>query len=271
MDYTGGEPFLREDLPELVSISSGLGLRTTVNTNGGIKKTGLAEEDYFKQLAQRGLFGVHLSYDGIYPKNDPRVIGLARYCLTTLHIYAGVRTVVTKDNLAVVENIGELCMANSVFFQAVPAVAKDGVSSASSDNFHPLDADGWREYVAINRRLSKVRGPFAKFLRMSEEYLKKVASALNPETAWHCKNLSAHQISVDNRGDARVCNDVSLPKVYSLKGEENPLLDKEFHKDVERASRECPGCAWYCHWFANRKRIAQISEWRLLATVASLT
>lgn len=272
VDLTGGEPTLRQDLPQIITHSSELGLWTTLNTNGGIEKSEEEEQDGWRRLAQIGLRGVHFSYDGMPPKNDPRVIGLAHYLLETLHIYGGVRTVVTRDNLDIVYNIGELCMSNSIFFQAVPAVALGGESSASPHDFHLLDAAGWKEFVNINRKLAKIRGPFARFLRMSNDYLKKLADSSNPNTAWHCKKPSSHWISVDAQGNARVCNDIALPRVYSLTGEENPLLTKEFHKVVTEASEKCGGCSWLCHWEGNRRQSARIKDdWRYFVTTASLT
>lgn len=272
VDFTGGEPTLRKDLVQIIAYASKLGLRPTLNTNGGIERGEKKEHDYWKRLALAGLQGVHFSYDGMPPKNDPRVIARAHYLLETLHIYGGVRTVVTQDNLNKIYNIGELCLLNSIFFQPVPAVALDGESSASPDGFHPLDEAGWKEFVNINHRLAKIRGPFARFLRMPDAFLKEIASAPNPNTAWHCKNPSAHWISVDALGNARVCNDVALSKTYSLTGKENPLLTKEFHEMVTAGSENCGGCAWLCHWEGNRKQIARArDEWRLYITAASLT
>lgn len=272
VDLTGGEPTRRKDLLKIIAYSSKLGLHTTLNSNGGIEQDESEELKYWRDLANAGLAGATFSYDGMPPKNNPRVIELAQYTLMTLHRYAGIRTVVTMDNLDKVYNIGKMCMLNSIFFQPVPAVALGGESSASADNFHPLDEAGWKEFVDINHRLRKVRGPFARYLRMPEAFLKEVASAPNPETAFHCKNPSAHWISVDEKGNARVCNDVPLSRTYSLTGKTNPLLTKQFHQDVNEASKECPGCDWLCHWEGNRANIRRVvSEARDFITAASMT
>lgn len=146
------------------------------------------------------------------------------------------------------------------------------ISSVSSGDFHPLDEADWKEFVEINRRLAKIRGLFAKFLRMPESYLREVASAPDSTRAWHCENPSAHWISVDAQGNARVCNDVALPKAYSLTGKENPLITKEFHKAITKASEQCAGCAWLCHFISGMKQIRRTrEEWRTYATAVSLT
>lgn len=272
-DLTGGEPTLRQDLQDIVADSHSLGMVVTVNTNGGNPKSTMFEEyTYWYKLAEAGLFGAHFSYDGIGQKQDPRVIHLAAFLVNTLHIYGGVRTVVTQENLDQVFDIGRVCMLNNIFFQAVPAVALGGETSASSGQFKPLDYYGRQEFIAIMTRLSKVRGPFANFLRVPTAYLQEVVAAPNPATAWHCQNPSAHWISVDARGNARVCNDRVLSKTYSLVGEDNPLLTKEFHQDINQVARQCQGCSWFCHWEGNKRQsLRGMAGIKFYGTVNSLT
>lgn len=273
LDLTGGEPILREDLPQIIAHSHELGMLTTLNTNGGIKKNRMVEEyAYWHELAEAGLFGAYFSYDDVGQKTDPRVIHLAAFLVNTLHIFGGIRTVVTQDNLDKVYGIGRTCMRNNIFFQAVPAVALDGESSASPDDFHPLDDKGREEFINIIHNLSKVRGPFARFLRVQNAYLNKVVASPDPNSAWHCNNPSKHWIFVDAQGKARVCNDRALPGDWSFIGEENPLLDKKFHEAVEKESKKCGGCSWYCNWEANRRQLIRgMTEFRYFATMGSLT
>lgn len=275
LDITGGEPLLAKDLLQAVAHSHKLGMLTTLNTNGGIRRDKLVEEyAYWYELAEAGLFGAYFSYDGVGQKTDPRVIHLAAFLVNTLHIFGGIRTVVTQDNLDKVYDIGRICMRNNIFFQAVPAIALGGESSASPDDFRPLDDSGRQEFIKIVHELSKVRGPFARFLRVQNAYLNKVVASLDPNSAWHCNKPSKHWIFVDAQGNPRVCNDRALPEAdrFSLTGEDNPLLAKEFHKAVEKESKKCGGCSWYCNWEANRTQfIRAATEFRLFVTMGSLT
>lgn len=254
LDLTGGEPLLREDLPLIIAYSHQLGMKTTLNTNGGIRKDDLDKEKlYWRKLADAGLFGATFSYDGTGEKTDSRFIELAAFLVNTLHIFGGVRTVVTKDNLGFVKNIGIACMSSNVFYEPVPAVARGGEISASpNDNFHPLDADGRKEYMEIVCNLRGVRGPFANFLHVEEDYLKEVVA---PDTEWRCKNPAKYLIFVNSQGNLAVCNDRPLQgKSYSLIGEENPLLEKEFYKTVREESKECGGCRWLCNWRSEKRQ-----------------
>lgn len=271
-DVTGGEPLLRPDLPQIIENASSLGMVVTLNTNGGIKKDRLVEEyAYWYELAEAGLFGAYFSYDGMDQKSDPRVIHLAAFLVNTLHIYGGVRTVVTQNNLDKVYNIGERCMSNNVFFQAVPAVALGGESSASADDFKPLDDLGRQEFIGIIHRLTKVRGPFANFLRVQNAYLKQVIEP-SESNVWHCEKPASHWLFIDAQGKARACNDRSLSEVFSFTGDQNPLFTKGFYRAVEEESKRCGGCSWHCNWEANRKQIVRaFTEFRLFATMGSLT
>lgn len=254
LDLTGGEPFLREDLPLIIAYSHKLGMKTTLNTNGGIRQDDLDKEKlYWRKLAEAGLFGATFSYDGLGEKTDPRVIELAAFLVNTLHIFAQVRTVVTRDNLRFIKNIGKVCMNNNVFYEAVPAVALGGEISASPNNaFHPLDAEGRNEYREIIRSLRGERGPFAEYLHVEEDYLKEVVA---PAAEWHCKDPAKYLIVVNSQGNLAVCVDKPLQgEVYSLIGEGNPLLEKNFYEAVKRESKECQGCRWLCNWRSERRQ-----------------
>lgn len=267
VDISGGEPLLRNDIPLIVTYSHKLGMKTTLNTNGGIRQDDLAKEKfYWRKLAEAGLFGATFSYDGIGEKTDSRVIELSAFLVNTLHIFAQVRTVITRDNLRFVKNIAKACMNNNVFYEPVPAVALGGEISASLSNaFHPLDADGRNEYIEIIRSLRGERGPFAEYLHVEEDYLKEVVA---PAAEWHCEDPARYQIFVNHEGNLAVCNDKPLPgKAYSLTEEGNPLLKKEFYGVAKEASKECGGCRWLCNWRSEKRQTFD----RFNITAAALT
>lgn len=273
LNFTGGEPTLRKKLPEFIAYANRVGMTTVLNTNGGIKRERLVDEyAYWAELRDSGLKGAYFSFDKMGQKSDRRVIHLAAFLVNTLHILGGINTTVTEDNLGELLEIGKDCMRNNIFFLAVPAVALGGESSARPEDFRPLDEYGRREFVKIMRELTKVRGPFARFSRIQKSYLKKVVGESDPNTAWHCKDPSAHWVFVDAQGKARVCNDRALPGDWYLTNQENPLLSKKFHEAVKTESEKCRGCSWYCNWEANRNQIVRaLSEIRLFLTMGSLT
>lgn len=266
LDLTGGEPTLRNDLPDIIKHARDSGIKiVTLSTNGGINK----DYPYWYNLAENGLFGATFSYDGIGEKAEKKNIHLAAFLVNTLHLYGGIRMVVWKENLDKVFEIGENCMRNNIFFQAVPAETLNGETSESADDFNPLDAEDKKRYAEIISKLTKVRGPFAKYLRIQEDYINE---AVNSSQKWHCRHPSNHWISVDAQGKARVCVGRALTKKYSLTGEDNPIKTKEFHKDIEEEAKKCGGCSWYCNWEGNRGGIRRVIEQtQFIATVAAVT
>jgi len=61
VDFSGGEPTIRRDLPDLVSYAKDLGFRYICVITNGIK---LANKDYFEKLVECGLNDVLLSIEG---------------------------------------------------------------------------------------------------------------------------------------------------------------------------------------------------------------
>jgi 12,18-didecarboxysiroheme deacetylase len=63
--FSGGEPLMREDLPELASYARSKGMRAVISTNGT-----LIDEDMAKVLREIGLSYVGVSLDGMRETND---------------------------------------------------------------------------------------------------------------------------------------------------------------------------------------------------------
>jgi len=66
IQFSGGEPTVREDLPELVSMAKDLGFYLVMVNSNGIK---MAEDvEYCRELRAAGLDNVYLQFDGVTPK-----------------------------------------------------------------------------------------------------------------------------------------------------------------------------------------------------------
>jgi len=59
VSFSGGEPFLRNDLLDLIKFSKNLGMKTSVNTNGW-----LIGNEVAKKICQSGLDTIYISLDG---------------------------------------------------------------------------------------------------------------------------------------------------------------------------------------------------------------
>ena len=77
--FSGGEPMLRPQLPELVAHATSLGLRVTLTTNGT-----LIDKEKAKALIEAGLRGVNVSIDSPIKKIHEKVRGVeGSFKLTT--------------------------------------------------------------------------------------------------------------------------------------------------------------------------------------------
>jgi MoaA/NifB/PqqE/SkfB family radical SAM enzyme len=69
--FSGGEPMLRPQLPELVAHATSLGMRVTLTTNGT-----LIDKEKAKALIEAGLRGVNVSIDSPIKKIHEKVRGV---------------------------------------------------------------------------------------------------------------------------------------------------------------------------------------------------
>jgi radical SAM protein with 4Fe4S-binding SPASM domain len=72
VSFTGGEPTLRRDLPELIDYARTSGLRTNLITNG----IRCANEDFVAQLAEAGLHSAQVSLEAGDAESHDHVVGL---------------------------------------------------------------------------------------------------------------------------------------------------------------------------------------------------
>src|SRR4026207_475654 len=76
--FSGGEPMLRPQLPDLVEYATGLGIRVTMTTNGT-----LVDKVKAKRLVERGLRGVNISIDSPIRKMHEKIRGVEGCFKTT--------------------------------------------------------------------------------------------------------------------------------------------------------------------------------------------
>ncbi len=94
--FSGGEPMLRPQLPDLVEHATGLGIRVTLTTNGT-----LIDKEKAKRLIEAGLRGVNVSIDSPNRKMHEKIRGVEGAFKTTARSVALFRKYAHKGKLTV--------------------------------------------------------------------------------------------------------------------------------------------------------------------------
>lgn len=117
--FTGGEPTLRDDLPELVAYAENKGLITGINTNG----RRLADQLYFQSLLDAGLDHVQITFESHDPDIHDQMVSSKGAWKQTV---AGLRNVVSSS-IYMMTNTTLLKYNSPYLEQTLDFLAKEGV------------------------------------------------------------------------------------------------------------------------------------------------
>jgi 12,18-didecarboxysiroheme deacetylase len=173
--FSGGEPLMRKDLPELAGYARSKGIRAVISTNGT-----LITEEMAKKLKDIGLSYVGISLDGMRETNDKfrGIEGAFDKALQGLHncqkegIKVGLRFTINRHNVHDIPAIFELMEKENI-----PRIC-----------FYHLVYSG-RGSEMVNEDLSL------------EESRKTVGLLMDKTRELHAKGLKAEVLTVDNHCD----------------------------------------------------------------------
>ncbi|NMG83040.1 MAG: 12,18-didecarboxysiroheme deacetylase [Methanosarcinales archaeon] len=155
--FSGGEPLMRKDLPELASYAISKGMRAVISTNGT-----LIDRNMAKRLKEIGLSYIGVSLDGMQETND-RFRGVEgsfdaalegmRNCKRE-NIKVGLRFTINKKNVADIpaifrlleeENIPRVCFYHLVYAGRGSKLIKDDLTHEESRRVVDLIMDKTKE------------------------------------------------------------------------------------------------------------------------------
>ena len=155
--FSGGEPLIRKDLPELASYAISKGMRAVISTNGT-----LIDREMAKRLKEIGLSYVGVSLDGMQETND-RFRGVKgsfdaalegmRNCKRE-NIKVGLRFTINKKNVADIpaifrlleeENIPRVCFYHLVYAGRGSKLIKEDLTHEESRRVVDLIMDKTKE------------------------------------------------------------------------------------------------------------------------------
>jgi MoaA/NifB/PqqE/SkfB family radical SAM enzyme len=235
VNFSGGEPTLRDDLEDIISHASGKGFWTSIVTNGS--RLDPRRSDQLKQAGLDNLF-VSLDFvdgqnhdrmrgvDGLYDKVIHALLHLGK-TFTTGHRTAGIMCVITKLNSGELEQLVKL--ANELGVYIVFQLYQDRKTQDKTFN-----ADEVSEVVSVLMNLKKRYWN----LISSKAYLLGMVDYRNNELLG-C-SAGRKYFSIDPYGNIHPC--VDLPEVgHVLRDDMSVTRSPRALKLVN----QCSGC-WYC-------------------------
>jgi pyrroloquinoline quinone biosynthesis protein E len=235
INFSGGEPTLREDLEDIVRHASRRGFWTSMVTNGSLLDGGK-----IAALKDAGLDNLFVSVDSVDgPRHDSlrgmeglhdralRALSSVGRCFVDGHRSGGIMCVVSSLNRGEMEAIA--CLALDLGVYVVFQLYHENKTGRS--DFAPAGLDGISSTLLdLKRRMPNVIS--------SEAYLRGMASAAgHPSTA--CR-AGRKYFGIDPHGGLHPC--VDLPEVGHVLSDDLKVLLGETSMAHVRA---CRGC-WYC-------------------------
>lgn len=259
---TGGEPFTRQDLPEIIYEFESRGIHVRMQTNG------LATEEQIHKAVTFGGHDISISLDSLRPYVQDDINGgfpkswnraLASVALFTKYLpkeksFASFGCVLQRDNLNDIEGVIRFGSRIGWFTSLVPIHV--------SDNFHPL---GFRTYDQrlrfqtkecnhVDRVVERVRTMRGEgyLLYDSDQYLDDIKRFVkNEPTTWRSKHGGVCDspnlyFAVLPNGYFAPCCDWRFPKVVPTYADDFPNVykQKQFRRDVFDITSKCKGCMY---------------------------
>jgi len=253
---TGGEPFLRDDLPEIIDIFTRKGFTLRLQTNGI-----LAGEKQIKEAVRAGLREVTLSLDflsadrqeQVQGKNDSwqqRIEAIVRFSnlLPKEGTVLGINSVVSRYNIDELASLITFASRIGFYSSLIPVhVSADNgnfVIRKNSADFK-FEAEAYRKIDEVFDRIitMKKRGfniyNSLRFLSEIPDYLKY------GKIHWECKSPDLY-FAVSPSGNFQPCIDIDTP-VSMLDGDfVKRFYSAELRGYVKEKTMNCRGCFYAC-------------------------
>lgn len=259
---TGGEPFARKDLPEIIRAFDSRGVHVRMQTNG------YATEDQIGRAIEAGGRDISISLDSLHPERQDKINGaFAKSWDQALHAialftrllpvegsFASLGCVLQPQNLADVEDIVRFGSAISWFTSLVPVHVGD---YAHPRGFRSVDQTlrfNPEEYPVVDTVVERVRRMRNEgyLLFDSDQYLDDIKRFVRGDaTTWRshndnvCDTPNLYFALLPN-GEFAPCCDHRLGSSYPAYASNFPSIyrSKAWREEVAQLTRSCDGCMY---------------------------
>lgn len=259
---TGGEPFVRQDLPDIIRAFSSRGIHVRMQTNG------LATDERIHAAVEAGGRDISISLDSLWPGNQDDINGgfarswhdaLRAMASFTHHLpkadsFAALGCVMQRDNLGDIEDVIRFGTAIGWVTSLVPIHV---TTFDQPMNFRTFDqTKRWKkdELSAVNALLERVRAMRhdGYLLYDSDQYLDDMARfAAEQPTTWRDRNGGVCDspnlyFAVLPNGDFAPCCDHRTARPISCLAPDFPDVywKQTFRQEVLEVTRACSGCMY---------------------------
>lgn len=259
---TGGEPFVRQDLHEIIYAFESRGVHVRMQTNGH------ATDERIQQAIEYGGKDISISLDSLWPDTQDNINGGfskswhdALRAMSTFSKYlpkegsfASLGCVLQRDNLKNVVDVIKFGTAVTWFTSLVPVHV---TTYDKPMNFRTYDQSlRWKdyEYFYVDKLIEEVRQmrKDGYLLYDSDQYLDDIKRFVREEaTTWRSKNDNVCDspnlyFAVLPNGDMAPCCDHRLPFGISTYSPDFPkkYRDKTLRKEIRKVTENCSGCMY---------------------------
>lgn len=258
---TGGEPFIRKDLPEIVREFASRGIHVRIQTNG------LASESALTAARDAGAHDISISLDSIHPGVQDQINGemegsweRAINTFSTVNrlfpedSFAAMGCVMAPRNLEYIPDLIRFATSIGWYVSLVPAHT---TSQHRPMNFRSFDGTCHFDpklYPRVRQILNQVRQMREEgyLLYDSDEYLEDMYRLITGEMVqWRRRNAGVCDspnlyFAITPNGNMAVCCDWRLNSPVSTASPDFPeiYLQKELRSEVHAIAKACTGCLY---------------------------
>ncbi|MBF0311749.1 MAG: radical SAM protein, partial [Magnetococcales bacterium] len=258
---TGGEPFVRKDLPEICQAFLQQGIHPRIQSNGYVRR------EQLEQMARIGVRDISVSLDSLRPLTQNRINGgFDRSWEAALNAmalvneifpadgFAALGCVISPRNLEDIPDVLRFATRIGWMLSLVPAhVTKPGkprnfATFDASLRFPPERLPRVREML----RQVKTMREAGEYLYDSDEYLDDIDRYLSGEPLrWRRRNNDLCDspnlyFAIQPNGDMAVCCDYRLPESVPVQHPDFPEWYRSFRlrQQVAAITSRCSGCMY---------------------------
>jgi MoaA/NifB/PqqE/SkfB family radical SAM enzyme len=259
---TGGEPFVRKDLPEIIRAFESRGVHVRMQTNG------IASEEEIHKAIEFGGRDISISLDSLDPATQDAINGdfqkswhraLKTMSVFTKYLpregsFASLGCVLQRRNLGDIEDVIRFGTSVGWFTSLVPIHVTDNLHPMSFRTFDQSLRFRPDEYVYVDRVIERVRHlrTDGYLLYDSDQYLDDIKRFVrNEATTWRSKNAGICDspnlyFALLPNGDFAPCCDHRMAAAVHAYAPDFPQVyrDGAFRDDVLSITKGCDGCMY---------------------------